>query len=499
MPSFRGLDVSVVPRPDAENFVELPHPESSYVHLRGPHPVSPTTSLSSSFVSTPEKFKPTTSVYIPSSLGAQFHLRYSINRPPPDTKYLYFRVTMNGRQTVSWGIKSCAIQNQIVSYALYEPDSKWQYRESGVVYKRDGVEKRFFHFAPRFEASAALDGGLIDLQVFRSKGRRRRAPELNDFRSQDGYGITSPTGGLVELPQELTFYDWVLIDPVDSPFATFRFFYRSWENLKALNLVSVSHYEALVATSKRQGKLLPTRPKTPAPTNDSKDLHENGLFCFGSLDESVFQEDGMGIDESKKKQKFHSTQRAFYLATPPKLTPIRSAWEKWPQPSKMMRDIRQPSDPLRLLPVLPDFEPSLRRASLESTRAPSVTPSLLPYVEESSGGDELEIGIARQVVLPSMSRELGKTLSRPLPSPPQIQLSSSDYDMTPPSTGGMGKFKRVGRQEYIAAADTTAENLENRSISEGKWLKRSPSPLRRKQGSLNLNEWGWTSNHESRR
>lgn len=98
---------------------------------------------------------------------------------------------MNGRQVVSWGIKSQAIQNQIVNHALYEPDHKWQYRESGVTYKREGVEKRYFHFTPRFgEISAAMDGGLIDLQVFRSKKRKRRAPQLADFRSQDKYGIT---------------------------------------------------------------------------------------------------------------------------------------------------------------------------------------------------------------------------------------------------------------------------------------------------------------------
>ncbi|OHW96685.1 hypothetical protein CSPAE12_04720 [Colletotrichum incanum] len=491
MPSFRGLDVSVVSRPGAESFVELPHPESSSVRLRGPHPASPTSSSLSSFVSTPDKCKPTTSVYIPSSPGAQFHLQYSINRPPPDAKYLYFRMTINGRQIVSWGVRSQAIQNQIVSHALYEPDSKWQYRNSGVVYKRDGVEKRFFHFAPRFEACAALDGGLIDLQVFRSKGRRRRAPELKDFRNQDKYGITSPTGGLVELPQELAFYDWILIDSVDSPFATFRFFYRTWANLKTLNLVPGSHYEALMATSARQGERLPTLPKLPVTTIAAKSRHDdNSLFGFSSLDGLVFKEDSMASGESKGKQRVHSTQRAFYLATPPKLNPPLFAQDKLPQPSKMMRDVRPASDPLRALPALPDVEPSLRKTSPESTRAPSVTPSLLPYVDESSGGDEFEIGIARKVMLPSISQELGDTPSCPLSSPPQAQPSSSDYDTTPPSTSGMQVFKRVGRDEYIAAVEATREDFSNRSMSEGEWLKRSPSPLRRKQGSLNINKRG---------
>ncbi|GJC88805.1 hypothetical protein ColLi_11643 [Colletotrichum liriopes] len=403
-------------------------------------------------------------------------------------------MTINGRQVVSWGIRSQAIQNQIVSHALYEPDSKWHYRDSGVVYKRDGVEKRFFRFAPRSEACAALDGGLIDLQVFRSKGRKRRAPELKNFRNQDKYGITSPTGGLVEMPEELTFYDWILIDSVDSPFSTFRFFYRTWANLKALNLVSESQYEAVVAMSNRQGEHLPTRPKMPVITIGAENRRDgNSLFGFGSLDGSVFKEDSLASGKSRGEQKAHSSQRAFYLAAPPKLTPPLFARAKLPQPSKMVRDVRQASGSLRPLPALPDVEPSLRRASLESTRAPSVTPSLLPYVDESSGGDEFEIGIARKILLPSIYQELGDNLSRSFSSPPQAQPSSSDYDMTPPSTGGMEVFERVERDEYIAAAEAAeaaGEGFSNRSMSEGEWLKRSPSPLRRKQGSLNLNKWG---------
>ncbi|KAK1968249.1 hypothetical protein LY78DRAFT_574600 [Colletotrichum sublineola] len=392
-------------------------------------------------------------------------------------------MTINGRQIVSWGIRSQAIQNQLVSYALYEPDSKWQYRNSGVVYKRDGVEKRFFHFAPRFEASAALDGGLIELRVFRSKGRTRRAPELKGFRKQDMYGITSPTGGLVELPQELTFYDWVLVDPVDSPFATFRFFYRTWTNLKALNLVSESHYEALVATSNRQGERLPTRP------NGAKDIENSKkLLSFDSLDGSDFQGGSTARDENMGNQRVRLTQRSFFFATLPKLTPPSSACTSIPQRSKLIRNAWQASEPLRALPILPKKGHLLGKTSLESMRAPSVTSSLLPYADESSEGDAFEIGVARKIILSSPSQELGKTTSRPLPPPPQAHSPSSDYDMSPTSTGSMEMPKRVGRYEYIATAEITAFKYENRNVSEGEWLKRSPSPLRRKQGSLNLNE-----------
>jgi len=41
----------------------------------------------------------------------------------------------------------------------------------------------------------------------------------------------------MDQPQDACFYDWYLVDPKDSPFATFRFHYRSWKNLEQLNLI----------------------------------------------------------------------------------------------------------------------------------------------------------------------------------------------------------------------------------------------------------------------
>lgn len=56
--------------------------------------------------------------------------------------------------------------------------------------KAVGIEARYFHFMPAMgKSSIAEDGGLIEVQVFRSKGRQRRAPKMTEFRSQDRYGI----------------------------------------------------------------------------------------------------------------------------------------------------------------------------------------------------------------------------------------------------------------------------------------------------------------------
>lgn len=56
--------------------------------------------------------------------------------------------------------------------------------------KQDGIESRHFYFLPTTHtASVAEDGGLIEIQVFRSKGRKRRTPNLTQYRSQETYGI----------------------------------------------------------------------------------------------------------------------------------------------------------------------------------------------------------------------------------------------------------------------------------------------------------------------
>ncbi|KAF9870835.1 hypothetical protein CkaCkLH20_11734 [Colletotrichum karsti] len=497
MPTLRGIDVSVVLATDGASLPEIPHPDASSVKLRGPHPNSPASVFGAQ--PTPAKGKATSSVYIPSSPGAQFHIRYGITTPPPpsSTKYVYFKMLMNGRPIVCWGVKSL-VGTQMVSYALYEPDNKWTFRDSGVTYQREGVEKRYFHFSPNTEKSAAMDGGLIEIQVFRSQQRKRVFSELPSFRSQDPYGITSPTGGLVDEPQDLSYYDWLLTDPRDSPYATFRLFYRTWDHLKALNLVTRSQYNHIMAGSQENNlpelntakttTLMTGRTKTtkqemkapalPATSGDA------GPFDFGPVDGSVF-EDGGKFSDKKGRQKFH-------LSAPPKLAPPMRPSSSVPQPSKSSRGIRQASDSLRPLPALPGAQSNLCRPSLESVRAPSVTPSLLTYVDESSGADEIEFGVARQVAIPV------KTPGRSLPAVPP---SSSDYDKTPPSTGGLEVSRRIGRYSYTAAdarndkgdtsagasgTDSLARNFRNTSISESEWLKRSASPLRRKQGEGNL-------------
>lgn len=106
----------------------------------------------------------------------------------------------------------------------------------------------------------------MEVRVFRSSSRRRKEPNPAEFKPQDQYGlvyvlpcsltiqclytansfISLPSTGLVEDPLDAKYYDWILIDPIDRPLATFKFHYRSWDNLSALQLIPKNHGRTLL-------------------------------------------------------------------------------------------------------------------------------------------------------------------------------------------------------------------------------------------------------------
>ncbi|KND88563.1 hypothetical protein TOPH_06795 [Tolypocladium ophioglossoides CBS 100239] len=141
---------------------------------------------------------------------------------------------MNGRSITSCGINPARWTTGTVTR---EPCGRWHYRQAGVVPKRDGIESRSFYFATAAGAmTAAKDGGLIELHVFRAKSRRRAAPKLGQYRGQERYGIASLSEGLLECPEKASHYEWILIDPSDSPFASLLSYYHAWAHICELDL-----------------------------------------------------------------------------------------------------------------------------------------------------------------------------------------------------------------------------------------------------------------------
>jgi len=77
-----------------------------------------------------------------------------------------------------------------VMKGLFDPTDRWNYELDGVMYKNMGTEVRSFFFAKEQEIKdAANDGGLIEVRVFRARGRKRKIPSPTEFKSQEDYGI----------------------------------------------------------------------------------------------------------------------------------------------------------------------------------------------------------------------------------------------------------------------------------------------------------------------
>ncbi|KAF5595432.1 hypothetical protein FPCIR_4470 [Fusarium pseudocircinatum] len=241
MPSLEGIEVAIVTQSELAKLPEFPLSDSSSQSVLPSADQLSCSSLaaSSRLGSLPRQLRKTSpriSVYIPSDPGSRFGIHYALSETSQLPRYLYFKIFMNGRNFTNCGVRVLDGASGSITRSLCEPSERWKYKEDGVLRIRDGIEARCFSFLPHAHQSVAEDGGLIEVQVFRAKGRIRRLPILESHRGQESYGIGSPSGGLLDLPDEACFYDWILMDSKESPFVSFRFLYRSLLNLRQLSL-----------------------------------------------------------------------------------------------------------------------------------------------------------------------------------------------------------------------------------------------------------------------
>jgi hypothetical protein len=123
--------------------------------------------------------------------GIRFFFKYTLEPPHPEGQLFYFKLFMNGRHINSWGVNPRKNPRGQVLHGLYEPGGMWSDSENNrTMFRHNGIESRPFLFTPEVDGrSAADDGGLIEVRIFRAKGRKRRAPSLETFRPQEQYGI----------------------------------------------------------------------------------------------------------------------------------------------------------------------------------------------------------------------------------------------------------------------------------------------------------------------
>ncbi|KAJ4425238.1 hypothetical protein N0V82_000048 [Gnomoniopsis sp. IMI 355080] len=474
MPSFRGIEISIVTQSEFGRLPEYPYPgaccnqfigkQQAAGHGRPPFFVPGGEDAIVDGAENASASNSKISVYIPSLPGSQFWINYVVENEPSPPSHLFFKLHMNGRYITSWGINPKVKSQGRVEKALYEPCDRWDQEENGVVFKQEGIEARYFYFmSDQQQLSVADDGGLIEVHVFRAKGRKRRAAKLDQYRQLDKYGIT---GGLIDNPQDVTFFDFHLIDPKDTPFATFQFHYRSLANLRQLNLIPAGDTSIASSPPANGAEKVAESISTSSFTilEDDSCIQSRLDSACQELDEAIFDESTSSVAQSTPVSGKARPRRnsCYILRTPPQLRPRSATSHDLPQPSKTLRDALSPGYPDsyltrplpdRPLPELPTngpnglYVPRSRKSSTASA-APSVAPSLLSYVKNESYleetveyGQGLEIPIDRDhpgvplnqedAVSRSVSDTIRADVSTPVVHPSVTDNSMSNYKDSP--------------------------------------------------------------------
>lgn len=290
-------------------------------------------------------------------------------------------------------------------------------------------------------------------------------------------------------PQDVTFFDFHLIDPKDAPFASFRFHYRSWENLRQLSLIPRN--ESSIFESCSTNTVIPDLEHPASTDRAPQDQISLDPRVVGpDPDESVFNDSDSNEEWHDSIECIEKPRRnsVFVLKTPPQLRPRSASFHNLPQPSKTLRDGATsgvpdsylqrplPDRPLPDLPICRPDDSGLIRSRKASTASavPSVTPSLLNYVKDDSYMDEsVEFGQAQKI-------DIRKRC--PGVSHGQNRGSSHSNDTSIPEhtkTSLMRRNSKKGRStlfspgNYTPSTERMLENHGVRDISKGEVSSRA--------------------------
>ena len=165
MPTYRSITISLVSQFDILTIPEYAPP------LNPNDPFSPSPTL----INTEKSL---VSVYIPTYPSSQFWLSYCISPPHPPNALYYFKLFLNDSCVVSWGCGAEDGYKGKTMFGLFDSEQSWL--------GDHGIEKRVFCFAREHRSARRMRsdnlGDVMELKVYRSKGRQRTAPEMTQFK-----------------------------------------------------------------------------------------------------------------------------------------------------------------------------------------------------------------------------------------------------------------------------------------------------------------------------
>ncbi|TGO87075.1 hypothetical protein BPOR_0252g00100 [Botrytis porri] len=375
-----------------------------------------------------------------------------------------------------------------------------------------------------------------------------------------------PTHGLVERPQDARYYDWHLKDAKDNPFVTFKFHYRSWDHLEKLHLIPPNHpriLEAQVPAMARhlmassqiipQPDQLTESPHTPTKylgkVYTSDQVHDSLRAAYPPFDlsSSPYDHDEREpwmsrildknqLDPLLTVKKDHrdafivssdSTAELdpFYISSSGekgierKIMPISkfSALSIDGAGSAFSHEWLASEYNTRPLPDIPSRTSSAASRASATSRAPSVTPSLLSYIDRDQPSPEPVFGTAIAVSIDSDVSEIsieykddseedefdeeynfeGLSALSPPPSrtdsrrqgiissstiQPSFSLPNVTIHKQRHSIDEISPLRIPPRKDSITAksymSTASDDNTGTLSLTESEWMRRTPSPVK---------------------
>ncbi|KAK5950519.1 hypothetical protein OHC33_008462 [Knufia fluminis] len=181
---------------------------------------------------------PVAACYIPTIPGAQIWFEYSIDGPhPPNAMYL-FKLFIDGRHVTTWDCTAKHTYHGKVAYSLHVV-------KSGHYGGRAVVQNSLMFSVPEGRQSPATRDDCIEIRVHRIQKRRRirqlalDTPIPKHLQERSQRAVRLADAGLIEPGRPARRYQYLLLDPQDEPYATFRFYCRSPEYLAVHNLLGI--------------------------------------------------------------------------------------------------------------------------------------------------------------------------------------------------------------------------------------------------------------------
>ncbi|KAK6382203.1 hypothetical protein LTS17_004090 [Exophiala oligosperma] len=228
MVKFRGIEICMISQFDIRKLPEFkynsPSQPADPFQVDQQQPQKPSDSAF-----------PTASCHVPIYPGCQVWFEYTVDGPHPPGAAYFFKLLVNGRMVISW---DCTGKHDFHGKMMYNLVNEGDDAVTG----ENLVRREAFRFGDGLEDRdrdrTDLDDDMIQINVYRVEHRKR----LRDL--PEGFGAvsidtTSAEGlrGLLEPGFRPRRYKYQLLDPLDMPYAAFRFYCRPYEYLESNGLV----------------------------------------------------------------------------------------------------------------------------------------------------------------------------------------------------------------------------------------------------------------------